>query len=51
MLEIETAPFLELEDYKPPEGIKCIYLKMEDGKRIRLAYWKKNTQDSSRNMG
>tara|TARA_B100002052_G_scaffold298259_1_gene331229 strand:- start:25557 stop:26510 length:954 start_codon:yes stop_codon:yes gene_type:complete len=48
MLEIETAPFLELEDYKPPEGIKCIYLKMEDGKRIRLAYWKKNNQDSNR---
>ncbi len=40
MLEFQKAPFLELENYKAPKGIKCFFVPMPDGKKIRLAYWK-----------
>ena len=39
MTEYQTAPFLELDNYKAPNGIKTIYLPMIDGKKIRIAYW------------
>ena len=39
MIEYQTAPFLELDNYKTPKGIKTIYLPMIDGKKIRIAYW------------
>ncbi len=40
MLDFKKAPFLDLEDYKPPEGENFLYIPMQDNKRIRLAYWK-----------
>ncbi len=40
MPEYKKAPYLELENYKLPEGGKFIYIPMEDNKNIRLAYWK-----------
>ena len=39
MLEYKKAPYLELEDYKLPEGGNFIYIPMHDNKNIRLAYW------------
>ena len=35
MLEYKKAPYLELENYKLPEGGKFIYIPMEDNKNIR----------------
>ena len=40
MLEFEKAPYLELENYKAPKGINCIFIPMPDGKKLRLAFWK-----------
>ncbi len=40
MLDYQLAPYLELDEYKAPKGIKSIYIPMNDGKRIRLLYWK-----------
>ena len=40
MLEFEKAPYLELENYKAPKGINCIFIPMPDGKKVRLAFWK-----------
>ncbi len=49
MLEYKKAPYLELENYKLPEGGKFIYIPMEDNKNIRLAYWKpSNTNEICR---
>ena len=39
MKDCEKAPYLELDNYKAPIGIKSNYLKMKDGKRIRLITW------------
>ena len=40
MQDHEKAPYLELDNYKAPIGIKSNYIKMKDGKRIRLISWK-----------
>ena len=40
MIEYQKAPYLELDHYKAPQGIKAIFIPMKDGKKIRLAYWK-----------
>tara|TARA_B100000131_G_C18027901_1_gene577190 strand:+ start:148 stop:1104 length:957 start_codon:yes stop_codon:yes gene_type:complete len=40
MFDYQKAPYLELDTYKAPKGIKCIYIPMQDNYRIRLAYWK-----------
>ena len=42
MLDYEIAPYLELKDYKAPKGVKSYFVNMNDGKKIRLIYWKKN---------
>ena len=39
MKDLEKAPYLELDNYRAPTGIKSNYLKMKDGKRIRLITW------------
>ena len=49
MQDYEEAPYLELDDYKAPKGIRSIFVKMPDGKKIRLIYWrpsKKNNNSS-----
>ncbi len=45
----ETGTYLELEDYKAPKNLKCFFMAMQDGKKIRLIYWKNsNKQNKSR---
>ncbi len=39
MTEYQKAPYLELNEYKAPDGVKSIYIKMKDKKKIRLLYW------------
>jgi len=40
MQDHKKAPYLELDNYKAPIGINSNYIKMKDGKRIRLILWK-----------
>ena len=40
MQDYDEAPYLELEEYKAPKGIKSIFVNMPDGKKLRLIYWK-----------
>ena len=40
MTNYQTAPFLELNDYKAPEGVKSIYIPMKDRIKIRVLFWK-----------
>tara|TARA_Y100000996_G_scaffold415397_1_gene409822 strand:- start:1633 stop:2580 length:948 start_codon:yes stop_codon:yes gene_type:complete len=40
MTEFKKAPYLELDNYKIPEGGDFIFIRMKDNKNIRLAYWK-----------
>ncbi len=47
MLEYQKAPYLELNNYKAPKGISSIFVSMEDGKRIRLAFWKNPSERDS----
>ena len=42
MQKFKEAPYLELENYKAPEGANFIFIPMPDDKKIRLAYWKKD---------
>lgn len=39
MQDYQKAPYLELENYKPPKGLNPIYIPMKDGKKIRLFFW------------
>ena len=39
MDEFKKAPYLELENYKSPEGGNFIFIPMQDNRNIRLAYW------------
>ena len=45
MIDYQKAPYLELDNYKAPKGINSIFIPMEDGKRIRLIYWKTNLKN------
>lgn len=38
-LKFKIAPYLELDDYKAPEGINSYFIPMDDGINIRLCYW------------
>ena len=49
-MEFETAPYLELNDYKAPKGVKSIFIPMKDGIKLRLIYWK-NSISSEINNG
>ncbi len=40
MIEYQKAHYLELDNYKAPEGINPIFIPMKDKKKIRLIYWK-----------
>ncbi len=42
MMKYQKAYYLELDNYKAPDGINPILIPMEDKKRIRLIYWKNN---------
>ena len=47
MLDYRKAPYLELKNYKAPKGVKAIFIPMQDGKKIRLMYWKKDKKETS----
>ena len=36
----EKAPYLELDDYKAPEGINSYFVPMDDGVRLRVCHWR-----------
>tara|TARA_B100001540_G_C15816351_1_gene647703 strand:- start:727 stop:1686 length:960 start_codon:yes stop_codon:yes gene_type:complete len=46
MKDYQIATYLELKDYKAPKNLNCIFLPMQDGKKIRLIYWKKNNEQN-----
>ena len=50
MQDYDEAPYLELEKYKAPRGIKPIFVNMPDGKKLRLIYWK-ISQEDNKNKG
>ena len=39
ILNFKKAPYLELDDYKAPKGIKSYFVKMDDGIRLRVCHW------------
>ena len=42
MEDFEEAPYLELDYYKPPEGVNSVFIPMHDKRKLRLMYWKSN---------
>ena len=36
MKDYQIATYLELKDYKDPKNLNCIFITMQDGKKIRL---------------
>ncbi len=43
----QKAPYLELNNYKAPEGIKSYFVNMDDGIKIRVCHWLKNKEKST----
>tara|TARA_B100000676_G_C17473975_1_gene530047 strand:+ start:140 stop:442 length:303 start_codon:yes stop_codon:yes gene_type:complete len=39
----ETAPLIELEDFKCPEGAKSFFIRGFDNKKLRVALWNINS--------
>ena len=37
--KLKSAPLIELEDFKCPEGGQAFYIKSFDGKKLRIALW------------
>ena len=35
----QTAPYLELDNYKPPKGINSYFVPMDDGIKLRVCHW------------
>ena len=35
----QEAPYLELDDYKAPKGIKSYFINMDDNIKIRVCHW------------
>ena len=46
--KFQNAPYLELDDYKAPEGIKSYFVNMSDGIKIRVCHW---LQKNEKNNG
>lgn len=44
----QEAPYLELDDYKAPKGIKSYFVNMDDGINIRVCHW---LQKKEKNAG
>jgi len=42
----ESAPYLELDDYKAPKGINSYFVKMDDGIKIRVCHWIKKDSEA-----
>ena len=39
------APYLELDNYKAPKGIKSYFVCMDDGIKLRVCHWKNNNKN------
>ena len=42
---LQKAPYLELEDYKAPNGINSYFIPMDDDIKIRVCHWMNNSKD------
>ena len=47
MLNYKKAPYLELKDYRAPDGVKSYFVPMDDGTNIRVCIWFEETNASS----
>ena len=45
--EYQKAPYLELNNYKAPEGIKSYFVNMDDGIKIRVCHWLQKKEKST----
>ena len=45
--KFQQAPYLELDDYKAPQGINAYFVPMDDGIKIRVCHWM-NTSTKSK---
>ncbi len=43
----QEAPYLELDDYKAPKGIKSYFVNMDDGINIRVCHWLQKKEKSA----
>ena len=43
----KEAPYLELDDYKAPDGIKSYFVNMNDGIKIRVCHWLQQKEKST----
>ena len=43
----QEAPYLELDDYKAPKGIKSYFVNMDDGIKIRVCHWLQQEEKST----
>ena len=41
----EKAPYLELDDYKAPNGINSYFVPMDDGIRLRVCHWENDSKN------
>tara|TARA_B100000575_G_scaffold174793_1_gene140125 strand:+ start:85 stop:1041 length:957 start_codon:yes stop_codon:yes gene_type:complete len=44
ILKYQKAPYLELDNYRAPEGIKSYFVSMDDGIKIRVCHWLKKKE-------
>jgi len=45
--DYQKAPYLELDDYKAPEGINSYFINMDDGIKIRVCHWLQKKEKST----
>jgi len=44
--KFEKAPYLQLSDYKAPDGINSYFVPMDDGVRLRVCHWLNDNKNS-----
>lgn len=44
--KFERAPYLELNDYKAPNGINAYFVQMDDGIRLRVCHWMNQSKEA-----
>ena len=47
MLDYQKAPYLELNEYKAPKGIQCIFFPMPDKKKDQVSILEKCIKNQS----
>lgn len=45
-LKYKKAPYLELDEYKAPKGVKSYYVPMDDGINLRVCHWANEVEKS-----